>query len=171
MQSLDAGPVTGAGGGGQVTGTGGVLGAGGSSGDLSPPCPAGVKNMGACTTEPACHNSCGPLKSGVKPCTCQVADGRWSCPTCEYPSGGDYSCYLVTAATSACPADPTDPSGTGLPMAGTPCAIPTCTPCGSATVPGYRDAASTPKLGFCVCSASDGTGTYSCAQAQEWPPQ
>jgi hypothetical protein len=163
MGSLDAGPVTGSGGSGPVTGSGGA------GGEVPPPCPSTVKNLGVCSTEPTCHLDCGPLESGIKPCTCE--GGNWFCSGCDYAPDGDYGCFRLNPAPSACPADVTDPTGMGLPQNGAACAISTCAPCGSATVAGYRDATGLPRIGFCVCSASDGTGTYSCAPVEQWPPQ
>jgi hypothetical protein len=98
----------------------------------------------------------------------------WSCPTCSfYPEDmttHNYSCFKIPATIALCPADSTDPTGAGLPQSGATCTIGTCMPCGSATSNAYRDSTGTPKIGYCVCSASDGTGTYSCASLQEWAP-
>jgi hypothetical protein len=163
-----------------VSGTGGTGGT--SSIDASPPaddggaaqCASGVKNKGACTTEPACFNTCGPLKSGKKNCTC--AAGMWSCPSCTYDppdnSTGAYNCYKLPATLTACPQDPNnpDPSGMNLPASGDACTIPPCMPCGSATNNAYRDSSGTPKIGYCVCSSAT-SGTYSCASTTEWAPQ
>lgn len=159
-----------------TTGTGGATGMppGGSGGsgpvgtiEIGSACPSGVKNHGACTTEPPCWNTCGPLHSGVKNCTCVA--GMWDCPVCQfYPEDGvthDYSCFRLTNLT-ACP-----PDATGmLPQSGTACTQAPCMPCGSATpAGGYRDSTGVPKAGYCVCS--DGMSpTYSCGSVNEWPP-
>ena len=107
--------------------------------------------------------------SGTRDCDC--LGGTWSCPTCAYDPSHDFSCFRLPTTVSACPADPTDPTGLMLPQNGSPCALPTCQPCGSATQTAYRDSTNTPKVGYCVCSASDGTGVLSCASTLEWPPQ
>lgn len=75
---------------------------------------------------------------------------------------GSPDCYN-NAGASACPRDPSDPSG--LPQAGTVCALPVCDTCGSATAPAYRDFSGAAQTGWCICvEKSDGTGirTYSC---------
>jgi hypothetical protein len=161
---------TGGAGGAATTGTGGTTTANGPTGD---PCPSGVKNKGVCAgTEPACWNTCGPLKSGFKNCVC--TGGMWSCPSCAYypedMTAHNYSCYKIPATIALCPADPTDPTMAGLPQSGATCNIATCMPCGSSSSNAYRDSTGTPKIGYCVCSASDGTGTYSCASLAEWAP-
>jgi hypothetical protein len=158
-------------GGSATTGQGGSTGNadGGSATPIGAMCASGVKNKGACTTDPACFNTCGPLKSGIKNCTCAAA--MWSCPTCAYDPAGTYTCYKLPSPVPACPADSTDPSGMNLPQSGGACTMATCSPCGSGTANAYRDSTNTPKIGYCVCSASDGTGTWSCASTTEWPPQ
>jgi len=170
------GGVGGTGGAGAIGGTvgtsgsGGSIGSGGAGGNL-PACPSGVKNKGACTSEPSCNNTCGPLKSGTKACTC--AGGIWSCPTCVYSPNGDYSCYRLPATLAACPEDSfnnPDPSGMHLPQSGDACTLPTCSPCGSGTNNAYRDAAGSPRVGYCVCTGGT-EPTYSCASTAEWPPQ
>jgi hypothetical protein len=166
--------TTGSGGaGGSATGTGGTssTGTGGSTftGPVGALCDTTVKNKAACTDgSPACFNTCGPIKSGIKNCTC--SGGTWMCPTCAFDPAGDYSCYKNTGAV-LCPADPTDPVN-GLPKSGNPCGagVTTCHPCGSGTGNAYRDSTNTPKIGWCVCTADDGTGVYSCASTSEWPP-
>jgi hypothetical protein len=158
-------------GGTSTTGTGGTsaTGTGGTGADpIGAPCPSGVKNKLACTTEPACFNTCGPLKSGIKNCSCAAA--MWSCPSCAFPAGADYTCYHLPTPLAACPADMTDPSGMMLPQSGSPCTLAPCTPCGSGTGNAYRDSSGTPKIGYCVCSSAT-NGTYSCASTAEWPPQ
>src|SRR5262249_53207650 len=85
-------------------------------------------------------------------------------------TGGD-RCFQLPDVVAACPPSAVDPTGMGLPQSGEICNLPTCAPCGSATAAAYRDSSGAPRAGYCVCSASDGTGTYSCAGAQEWPPQ
>jgi hypothetical protein len=170
---------TGGAGGVGTSGAGGFGAGGAGTGGFdgsTPQCPSGVKNKGACTTEPPCFNSCGPLKSGRKYCTCVA--GMWSCPTCAYDppdnSTGAYNCYKLPppGALMVCPADPAnpDPSGMNLPQSGDACLLPPCLPCGSGTNNAYRDPGGTPKIGYCVCSATT-FGTYSCASPVEWPPQ
>jgi len=130
-----------------------------------------VKNKGACTTEPSCNNTCGPLKSGVKACTC--AGGMWSCPTCAYTAGLDYTCYKLPATLAACKEDTMnnpDMSGMHLPQSGDACTEPACQACGSGTTNAYRDSTGSPKIGYCVCSGGT-MPTYSCASTTEWPPQ
>lgn len=155
-------------------GTGGSTGAGGAAavktGDM---CSSGVKNKGACTTEPACWNTCGPNKSGFKNCTCAAMS--WACPVCSFDPAGDYSCYKIPANIAACPADTSDPVGM-LPASGGPCTQAPCKPCGSGTTTAYRDSGGAPKVGYCVCvppvDPDAGTmGKYSCASIQEWAPQ
>ena len=174
--SSTSNPVT-TGTGGSSTGTGGSssTGTGGSGDDAGvAQCASGVKNKGACTTEPPCFNTCGPLKSGKKACTC--AAGMWSCPTCAYDppdnSTGAYNCYKLPATLAACPPDPAnpDPSGMNLPASGDACTIAPCMACGSGTNNAYRDSGGTPKIGYCVCSSAT-AGTYSCASTTEWAPQ
>src|SRR5262249_2011778 len=128
-----------------------------------------TKSKAACESQPACFNTCGPLKSGFRNCVCDA--GMWSCATCAYLPDRDYSCFHLPATAAACPADPTDPTGAGLPQSGGQGALPAGSPWGPPTTPAYRDSSGLPKIGYCVCSAADGTGTLSCATATEWPPQ
>lgn len=169
--SSSPGTSTGTGGAGNTPGggSGGSTGAGGAPAviEVGSMCPSGVKNHGACTTEPPCWNTCGPLHSGVKNCNCVA--GMWDCPLCQfYPEDGathNYSCFKLDAL-AACP-----PDATGmLPQSGTACTQAPCMPCGSATPSGgYRDSTGVPKAGYCVCS--DGMSpTYSCGSVNEWPP-
>jgi hypothetical protein len=138
------------------------------------PCDATVKNKGPCDIanpgmpDPTCFQTCGPLRSGIKNCSCTA--GMWNCPVCGYDPAANFSCFRPPAVTSACPPDPTkppDPSGMNLPQNGDGCSLPVCTPCGSASGSAYRDAVGAPKIGFCVCSTE---GVYSCASINEWPP-
>jgi hypothetical protein len=79
---------------------------------------------------------------------------------------GSPDCYKNAGTT--CPRDPSDPSG--LPQAGTVCALPVCHSCGSGTAPAYRDFTGSAQAGWCICvEKSDGTGvrTYSC-RSQPW---
>lgn len=164
--------MTGAAGMATTTGAGGSTGgAGGATtftGPIGAACPSGVKNKGACTTEEPCFNTCGPLKAGIKNCAC--VNGAWSCPLCEFDPANNYDCYKITPDTAACPPSASDPVN-GLPQSGEACDLPLCTPCGSGTSNAYRDSGGIPKIGWCVCSAEGGTGTYSCASTQEWAPQ
>ena len=82
---------------------------------------------------------------------------------------GSPDCYKNEGAT-ACPPDPSDPSGRKLPQTGAICSLPVCQTCGSATAPAFRDATGTPQTGWCICvEKSDGSGvrTYSCG-ARSW---
>lgn len=163
---------TGAPGTGGSTTPGGSGGAGGAgSTDVMNPimCASGIKNHAACTTGDPCWNTCGPVASGFKNCSCTGVE--WSCPTCVFPSGRDYSCYHLPANLAACPADSTDPTGMNLPQSGAACNFATCAPCGSSIGFAYRDSSNVPKVGYCVCTASDGSGKLSCGSASEWPPQ
>jgi hypothetical protein len=169
-------PITTGQGGSSATGQGGssATGQGGSTstddGGTLAACASGVKNKGMCTTEPPCNNTCGPLKSGIKACTC--AANMWSCPNCVYAPGGDYSCYKIPATLAACQESAANPDSSGmhLPQSGDACTEAVCTPCGSGTVNAYRDSSGNPKVGYCVCSGGT-MPTYSCASTSEWPPQ
>ena len=173
-----------------TTGTGGMTGAGtggstatgtGGSGPVAPmyqnACLSGVKDKGVCASDPQCFNTCGPLHAGYKNCDCATT-GAWTCPVCAYPAAGSmdsngnvisYSCYKLPATPVICP--PNAANAMMLPKSGDPCTLPTCQACGSSTAFSYLDSSSIPKMGYCVCSASDGTGVLSCASAKEWPPQ
>jgi hypothetical protein len=77
---------------------------------------------------------------------------------------GSPDCYK-TAGASACPPDPSDPSGRNLPKVGALCTLPVCKTCGSPTAPAYRDFNGAARSGWCICvekSESKGVGTYSC---------
>lgn len=77
---------------------------------------------------------------------------------------GSPDCYKIAGA-SACPPDPSDPSGRNLPKVGAVCTLPVCKTCGSPTAPAYRDSNGTAQPGWCICvekSESKGEGTYSC---------
>jgi hypothetical protein len=120
-----------------------------------------------------CWNTCGPMKSGFKNCTC--VDHQWSCPVCDYDIADPraFDCFRTDGAM-ACPPDPTDSSGMMLPASGGACTQPPCQPCGSATASAYRDSSGTPKAGWCVCfPRTDGQegGVYSCASVTEWAPR
>jgi hypothetical protein len=121
-----------------------------------------------------CDKTCGPAKSGIEVCTCEVnagagADaGTWTCPACTYDPTRDYACYRVAAAPPACPPDPDDPNGMLLIRSGDRCKQdwPGCRPCGSHMANAYRDSQSVPRIGFCICTPSC---TWSCASVHEWP--
>lgn len=88
----------------------------------------------------------------------------------KQPAPGDVDCYKTAGAT-ACPADPSDPSGMKLPMSGGICSLATCAVCGSATAPAFRDTAGVAKPGWCICvvkSDDSGTHIYSCLGLDEW---
>jgi hypothetical protein len=164
-----AGGETGAGVGGAMSGAGGAA-AGGAGGTL-PAC-VGVKNKAGCDSEPPCSMTCGPLKSGHKDCTC--AGGIWSCPTCAFYPGNDYSCFALPATLQACveSRENVDPSGMRLPQSGDACTEPPCQACGSGTSNAYRDSSGSPRIGYCVCAVVPGAGqVYSCATPHDWPPQ
>jgi hypothetical protein len=75
---------------------------------------------------------------------------------------GSPECYKKAGA-SACPRDPSDPSG--LPRSGTVCSVPVCKTCGSDQVPAYRDENGAPRTGWCICvekSDDSGVRIYSC---------
>lgn len=105
------------------------------------PCTAGV--------DQPCVNICGPVKPGVKNCTC-LSTGTRDCPICEYDPDPalTYDCYRRPPAGAACMA------------------------CGSDTTPTYVDGSNAMKAGCCVCSAVDPAtpGKWSCASVREWPP-
>jgi hypothetical protein len=127
-------------------------------------CAATVKNRGLCVTatDVQCANTCGPNKSGYKNCNCY--SDVWDCPRCEYVPG-DYSCYRLPDPLEACPTTESD-GEVLLPMVGTACTRPACTPCGSSSLTSYRDSGGALKVGYCVC----GTGqTWTCASTTEWP--
>lgn len=145
----------------------------GFSGRVGPACGAGVSNKGPCTAgvDQPCVNTCGPVKSGVKNCTC-LSTGTWDCPICEYDPDPAlaYACYRrpPAGAASLCP-----PADTGsLIKSGDPCTQAACMACGSDTTPTYLDGSNAMKAGFCVCSAVDPAtpGKWSCASVKEWPP-
>lgn len=76
-----------------------------------------------------------------------------------------------TSKSVACPADTSDPSGKGLPKPGGLCTVPACKPCGSATVPAFRDDTGAPRRGWCLCvprSDDSPTATYSCFTLDDW---
>ena len=143
------------------------------SGRAGEACASGVNNKGPCTpgVDQPCVNTCGPLKAGVKNCTC-LATGTWDCPVCEYDPDPalDYACYRrpPNTAASLCPRADTG----SLIKSGDPCTQPACTACGSATTFSYLDSTNTMKNGFCVCSATDPAtpGKWSCASVKDWPP-
>jgi len=168
---------------GGSNGSGGTSGAGsgGATGNAADYTPVGdacvnVKNKGTCTvgTDLDCWNTCGPNKTGIKNCTC--SSGAWTCPVCGFPPEKDYSCYKLPDPLLACPNDPTDPTGGGLPQSGSDCTLPDCTPCGSSAATAYRDSGGNAKIGYCICiHGMDADGNpqakYSCASVNEYPPQ
>jgi hypothetical protein len=150
-------------------GSGTTMSGGGGSGAF-PLCTTAPKNKGACVsgTDMPCANTCGPSKTGYKNCTCN--SNVWDCPACAF-NPGDYSCYRLPATETACPADPTDPSGMMLVQSSGVCTAPACMPCGSATASSYRDSSNALKVGYCVCVAGTSASKWSCASKAEWPPQ
>lgn len=88
------------------------------------------------------------------------------------PRPGQPGCY-TTANLTPCPADPSDPSGQGLPTPGADCSLAECAVCGSADAPAFRDAKGTPGPGYCICVArSGGNGNvYSCFAPEDWRQQ
>lgn len=136
---------------------------------IGPVCVSIPHNTAPCTTEPPCHQRCGPDRVGVKNCAC--TNGIWNCArTCAYDPSADTTCYRLPAAVPACPLDSTDPdpSGQGLPSGGSACTVGACMPCGSETMAAFLDSTGSPKAGYCICT----TGTprhYSCATTMDWP--
>lgn len=166
-QSGSGGRAGSGGGRGGSPGSGATSGAGGTTADR-PRCNASVSNKSFCNVgDEACALPCGPKASGVKNCDC--ISGLWSCPLCSFDLADPaaLACFQISPSTAACPADPSDPSGMGVPMARGACALAPCSPCGSASSLAYRDAVNVLKVGYCVCDS----GAYSCAPLKEWPPQ
>jgi hypothetical protein len=91
------------------------------------------------------------------------------CSRGKPPSPAAGECYSTEAAT-ACPADPSDPSGKGLPAPGGPCRLEPCRTCGSATAPAFRGPNGAPQPGWCFCvpKSDDSGATYSCFTLDEW---
>ncbi len=109
-----------------------------------------------CLSSPACSR-------GGKETASSAAGGTTAVP-------GSPDCYRTTNAV-ACPRDPGDPSGKGLPTSGGVCTSPVCQPCGSASDPAFRDDTGTAKAGWCICvPRSDyvGVSIYTCRTAADW---
>lgn len=114
---------------------------------------------GACEpTDPQfCYKTCGPQSIGFKSETC--SSGVYVEGQCQFPAGGDYSCYAIPPTIDpACPATP--------PQASTECDVPACTPCNAGGT--YLDSVGAPKIGYCVCVPGI-VQKWSCAPATSWP--
>jgi hypothetical protein len=117
---------------------------------------------GACvdTDIQSCYRTCGPDSIGWKPETC--LGGVYVEGSCEFPPGGDYTCFKIPAAIDpACPVMP--------PQASTPCDASACTPCNAGGA--YLDSTGAPKIGYCICPApgASGISKWSCATESNWP--
>lgn len=160
------GTPAGTGGGDSGTGGGATGGSGAGAGGTGTMAGGGATAIGAaCTTQAkggacltptdSCTKTCGPksatnVSTGAKTetCTAEVyVEGA-----CTFPPG-DYGCFKVTAATTACPA---------ATAANGACTISSCMPCS-----GYADSTGAPKVGYCHCVNSK----WSCGSAKEWPCQ
>lgn len=109
----------------------------------------------------------------VHGCSKKEAPGIAVAPTAmaqPAPRPGNADCYKVADA-KACPPNPADPSGLGLPTPGASCNLPPCGVCGSASVAAFRDFAGAAKPGWCICvtkSDDSGQNIYSCFGLNEW---
>lgn len=85
-------------------------------------------------------------------------------------AASEVPCYSAVGA-AACPADPSDPSGRNLPVAGSTCDIPLCRPCGAETTPAFRDEKGAATAGYCICVPNSGDSprrTLSCFSTDAW---
>src|SRR6185295_18316346 len=102
-----------------------------------------------------CYKTCGPESKGVKSETCQTSGTYAEMSGCSFDPAGDYTCYKLPTAATACPADTT-------PQAGQACDLPTCTLCNSLqglATGGYLDTSGSAKVGYCVCREANSAGT------------
>src|SRR5262249_5795238 len=103
----DAAAAAGGAGGGSDAGSGGAGGSTEAGRDYGvPQCMAGVKNKAACTNEPECVLTCGPVDVGLKACLCSMA--MWQCSPCLFDLNQSYACFKLPATLIACPPDPAD---------------------------------------------------------------
>jgi len=163
--------------GGQLAGSPGGSGRGGSSADAGtggnvfgePACLSTVVRSTACgpADQQLCYKTCGPEKTGRKSETC--VDGVHSeMSGCIFDPSQDYSCYAIPAAqNAACPQAFT-------PQASTTCQVDHCVLCNSLaglTGGGFLDSTGAFKTGYCTCQLPDAAGerTWTCASDTSWP--
>jgi|GEM_PF-2217960 len=150
------GGSTGSGGASASAGAGGAgTTAGGGATSIGAACTTQAKGGVCLTPTDSCAKTCGPknaanVSTGTKTETCTAA--AYVEGACTFPAG-DYGCFKVTAALTACPA---------ATAANGACTLTSCMPCS-----GYADSTGAAKVGYCHCV----NGKWSCGSAKEWPCQ